>query len=88
MSEHFGLKINLIQKPQSDYLFVRGQKSIEIKTLMNDLLTNDNEWNVHYMKSLFVYVTHFHVDLSLKFDRKNEFRGQTSFVMYAYARDA
>ena len=43
MSEHFGFKINLIQKPQSDYLFVRGQKSIEIKTLMNDLLTNDNE---------------------------------------------
>ena len=32
---------------------------------------------------LFVYVTHFYVELSLKFDRKNEFRGQTAFVMYA-----
>ena len=43
------------------------------------------------MNEMFIYevffclfmFTYFHVDLGLKFDRKNEFRGQTSFVMYA-----
>ena len=57
LCEHFGLLINLIQIPQSDYLFVRGQQIVEIKTQMKDTLTK-------WMKCL-VYYIHILIEFNL-----------------------